>query len=201
MHNIDATSALRRGLSDIACRVLQKRYLARDENGTVIESVEDMFHRVAKTIASAEKNDRSHKGAAFWELAFYKVMTNLEFLPNSPTLLNAGKGRGQLSSCFVIPFEDSLDSIFNTIKHVALIQKNGGGTGFCLSKLRPMKDDVRGESGVAGGPVAVMDILSRTIAYIRQGGVRNGCRELQPLSIGNNGIELVRLRFLNRAFE
>ena len=139
-------------LSDNAVVVLNKRYLKKDTAGKVIETPEDMFHRVAKSIASAEVLYDTKANVDFWENQFYRLMASLEFLPNSPTLMNAGRELGQLSACFVIPIDDSMESIFDAVKYTALIHKSGGGTGFSFSRIRPAKDRVGSTGGVASGP-------------------------------------------------
>lgn len=157
-------------LSANAIAVLEKRYLVKNKDGKVIESPEEMFGRVAKTAAGAERDDSISEV----EERFYKIMTNLEFLPNSPTLINAGRELGQLSACFVLPLEDSMDSIFTTLRDAALIQKSGGGCGFSFSNLRPANDLVKSTNKCAGGPVAFIRIFDRALDVIRQGGVRHG---------------------------
>jgi ribonucleoside-diphosphate reductase alpha chain len=117
-------------LSDNARVVLEKRYLKKDDNGVVVEQPEDMFYRVAETIAAAEKLFVPDANTDIWTEKFYTVMTDLDFLPNSPTLMNAGRELGQLSACFVLPVGDSMEEIFESVKYTALIHKSGGGTGF-----------------------------------------------------------------------
>jgi ribonucleoside-diphosphate reductase alpha chain len=155
-----------------ALKVLEARYLLKDEAGKVVENPEGMFRRVAKTISSAE---RLHNGnPAEWEEKFYALLTDLRFLPNSPTLMNAGKDIGQLAACFVLPVGDSMNSIFDTLKNAALILQSGGGTGFSFSKLRPKSDMVRSTGGIASGPVSFMKIYNTATEVIKQGGARRG---------------------------
>ncbi len=155
--------------------VLERRYLRKDENGRVIETTAQLFRRVAKTIAEVErKYKKNEKEIKKLEEKFYKMMTKLEFLPNSPTLMNAGTDLGQLSACFVIPVEDDMESIFNAVKYMALVQKSGGGTGFSFSKLRPKGDVVRSTGGVASGPVSFMRVFDVATDVIKQGGKRRG---------------------------
>ncbi len=159
-------------LTENALKVLQARYLLRNERGGVTETPEGMFHRVASTIASAEKL-YGHDTPA-WEATFYELMAGLKFLPNSPTLMNAGKNIGQLAACFVLPVDDSMQSIFDTLKNAALILQSGGGTGFSFSKLRPRADVVRSTGGIASGPVSFMKIYNTATEVIKQGGARRG---------------------------
>ena len=171
------TSACSTGieLTPNATRVLEKRYLRKDSRGKVIETPEGMFRRVAKTLAAAELNYDPKADITAKEDEFFGVMSRLEFLPNSPTLLNAGKKNGQLAACFALPLEDSVEGIFDAMKYTALIHKSGGGTGFSFSRLRPAGDSVGGEAGIAGGPVNFLSALSIASDVIRQGGVRRGC--------------------------
>ena len=153
-------------LSDNARIVLERRYLAKIDN-KIVETPEDMLRRVAKNIAQFETDP-------VWEERFFAVMDNLEFLPNSPTLMNAGRELQQLSACFVLPVEDSMEGIFETLKNTALIQKSGGGTGFSFSRLRPKSDMVSTTGGVASGPVSFMKCYNAATDAIKQGGTRRG---------------------------
>jgi len=161
-------------LSPNALSVLKSRYLLKDDKGKIIETPAKLFKRVAKKIASIDKKYNKKSNIGKLEKEFYSVTKNLEFLPNSPTLMNAGTELGQLSACFVLPVEDSLRSIFDSVKYASLIQQSGGGTGFNFSKLRPNGDIVKSTHGVASGPVSFMKIFDRTTEVIKQGGKRRG---------------------------
>ena len=179
-------------LSDNARVVLERRYLARDAAGRLIETPEQLFRRVAHNVALAEAKyvapSQADAAVAGFEAQFYDLVSSLRFLPNSPTLGNAGRPLQQLSACFVLPVEDSMVGIFDTLKNTALIHQSGGGTGFAFSRLRPAGDIVASTGGVASGPVSFMRVYDAATESIKQGGTRRGAN-MAILAVDHPDIE------------
>ena len=155
--------------------ILSARYLLKNENGKIIETPKQLFERVATSIANVEKKyGKNDKQILEISKEFYNAMTSFKFMPNSPTLMNAGTKLGQLSACFVIPIADSINDIFDAVKYAAIVHKSGGGTGFSFSRLRPSNDAVNTTGGVASGPISFMKIFDSATEQIKQGGKRRG---------------------------
>ncbi len=155
--------------------VLNHRYLRKDHHGAVVENPEQLFDRVASVVAAAEKNfGAADNVVTHWHNVFYNLMASMRFLPNSPTLMNAGRSMGMLSACFVLPLPDSIEGIFDTVKSTALIQKAGGGTGFSFDQLRPTGDYIASSGGKTSGPMSFWKVLSQTTESIQQGAFRRG---------------------------
>ena len=187
-------------LTENARRVLEARYLRRGDRGEIVESPEELFARVARGVSEAEVSYGGRADAALWEARFHELLTALDFLPNSPTLMNAGTALGQLSACFVLPVEDEMEGIFETLKQMALVQRTGGGTGFSFSKLRPRSDLVHSTGGEASGPVSFMRIFDCATENIKQGGRRRGAN-LGVLRIDHPDIlEFVRAKLDGTSF-
>jgi len=180
-------------LSENAIAVLENRYLIKDEHGRIIETPGQLFSRVAWLVASVESSyGASENELEQWHKRFYDLLSSLKFLPNSPTLMNAGRPSGMLSACFVLPIEDSIEGIFETVKNTALIQKAGGGTGFSLDHLRPTGDRVASSGGTTSGPISFWRVFSQTTDAIQQGAFRRGAN-MGMMSITHPDI----LRFLH----
>ncbi|MEX2682263.1 MAG: adenosylcobalamin-dependent ribonucleoside-diphosphate reductase [Candidatus Sigynarchaeota archaeon] len=161
-------------LTAIARMVLEDRYLLKNERGEIIESFEDMIERVATSVCEADVKRMRTSDAASCKQEVHDMMANLEFLPNSPTLMNAGTAMGQLSACFVLPVHDSIEGIFDAVKNMAQIHKSGGGTGFSFSELRPKGDIIHSTMGASSGPISFMNVFDATTNAITQGGRRRG---------------------------
>ena len=192
-HQTDQPTGSEPALSENAIAVLENRYLIKDEGGKIIETPGQLLSRVARLVASVEVNyGASESEIDQWQGKYYDLMASLKFLPNSPTLMNAGRPSGMLSACFVLPIEDSIEGIFETIKDTALIQKAGGGTGFSLDRLRPTGDRVASSGGTTSGPISFWRVFSQTTEAIQQGAFRRGAN-MGMMSVTHPDI----LRFLH----
>ncbi len=190
-----------KALSENTLRVLEARYLRRDQERRIIETPEELFRRVARAAASPEAQWGGASQARRWEEQFHRMLTSLDFLPNSPMLMNAGLPLGQLSACFVLPVEDTMEGIFEAIKQMALVQRTGGGTGFSFSRLRPKGDVVASTGGEASGPVSFMRIFDSATENIKQGGKRRGAN-MGVLRVDHPDIlEFIRVKMDGRSVQ
>ena len=174
MYTKDHLNSAKMDLTENSRIVLEKRYLRKNSDGEIIETPEKMFERVASAIAEPENLYGDTGDFSYWQGRFYEIMHTLEFVPNSPTIMNAGTGAGTLSACFVMGLDDSMEDIMTTAKETAMVQKYGGGTGFALSKIRPKGNPISTTHGQACGPVSVLRHLSSVSTLVTQGGKRDG---------------------------
>ena len=173
-----------------AAHVLEARYLRRDAKRRVVETAQELFERVARAVAQGELVLGKASDARRCEAEFLDLLTSRKFLPNSPTLMNAGTPLGQLSACFVLPVHDSMEDIFDALRRMALVQRSGGGTGFSFSELRPRGDLVASTNGAASGPVSFMRIFDAATEHIKQGGRRRGAN-MGVLRVDHPDVQLI----------
>ncbi|MFW6305630.1 MAG: ribonucleotide reductase N-terminal alpha domain-containing protein, partial [Candidatus Saliniplasma sp.] len=175
-------------LTENAKKILKERYLKRDRDGNIVETPEELFERVASTVAKVNNDYDDDRTFEDEKEEFYDALTHMDFIPNSPTLMNAGLELGQLSACFVLSPLDDMDSIFQQVKNAAKIFQSGGGVGYTFSRLRPRGDTVKSTGGVASGPVSFMRVYDEMCNTIKQGGKRRGA-QMGILSVQHPDIE------------
>jgi len=181
--------------------VLAARYLRRNRSGDIVESPEELFQRVAAAVSEPELHYASAAAARRRCEEFFQMMARKFFLPNSPTLMNAGTAMNQLSACFVLPVGDSIADIFDAVKHMAMVQQSGGGTGFSFSQLRPQGEYISTTGGRSSGPISFMQIFACATDHIKQGGKRRGADMAVLQADHPDIIAFIRAKRGNAAFE